>query len=127
MSDSDNSDNPQSGEIEDNTDEIIRAIRDIVSSDVDMLEDDPQSRIISEDAEARLRVALLRLTGAQAAPPTLLEALVLEQLEPLLHDWLERNLAPLVERLVREEIRRITNATLSPDETPPSTSSPEGQ
>ncbi|MBE8191629.1 MAG: hypothetical protein HAW64_05385, partial [Alphaproteobacteria bacterium] len=90
MSDSDNSDNPQSGEIEDNTDEIIRAIRDIVSSDVDMLEDDPQSRIISEDAEARLRVALLRLTGAQAAPPTLLEALVLEQLEPLLHDWLER-------------------------------------
>lgn len=109
---------PKSGEIEDSTDEIIRAIRDIVSNDVDMLGDDPEARVISQAAEARLRMALLRLTGGQSAPPTVLEALVLEQLEPLLHDWLERNLAPLVERLVREEIRRITSATFAPDSIP---------
>jgi cell pole-organizing protein PopZ len=39
-----------------------------------------------------------------------LEALVLEALAPLLRDWLERNLGPLVERLVEAEIRRIMSS-----------------
>jgi cell pole-organizing protein PopZ len=38
--------------------------------------------------------------------PTL-EALVREALPPLLSDWLDARLPPLIERLVREEIRRI--------------------
>jgi cell pole-organizing protein PopZ len=37
-----------------------------------------------------------------------LEALVLEALRPSLKAWLEQNLAPLVERVVREEVRRLT-------------------
>lgn len=63
--------------------------------------------MISKRAEARLLVALDRLTGGSDTPPTVLEALVLEALDPLWRDWLERNLAPLVERLVETEMRRI--------------------
>ena len=72
-----------------------------------MLETDPEAVLISERAEARLRAALERLTGGSDTPPTALEALVFEALDPLLRDWLERNLGPLVERLVEAEIRRI--------------------
>ena len=75
-----------------------------------MLETDPEAVLISERAEARLRAALERLTGGSDTPPTVLEALVLEALDPLLRDWLERNLGPLVERLVEAEIRRIMSS-----------------
>ena len=86
---------------------IISAIRDIINADMAMLETDPEEVMISQRAEARLRAALSRLTGSDDTPPPVLEALVLEALDPLLRDWLERNLGPLVERLVEAEIRRI--------------------
>ena len=89
------------------SDDIIFAIRDIMDADMAMLETDPAAVLISERAEARLRAALDRLTGGSDTPPTVLEALVLEALDPMLRDWLERNLAPPVERLVETEIRRI--------------------
>ena len=89
------------------SDDIISAIRDIMDADMAMLETDPAAVLISERAEARLRAALDRLTGGSDTPPTVLEALVLEALDPLLRDCLERNLAPLVERLVETEICRI--------------------
>ena len=89
------------------SDDIISAIRDIIDADTALLETDPEAVLVSERAEARLRAALERLTGGSDTPPTVLEALVLEALDPLLRDWLERNLAPLVERLVETEIRRI--------------------
>ena len=87
--------------------DIISAIRDIIDADKALLETDPEAVLVSERAEARLRAALERLTGGSDTPPTVLEALVLEALDPLLRDWLERNLAPLVERLVEAEIGRI--------------------
>ena len=89
------------------SDDIILAIRDIIDADTALLETDPEAVLVSERAEARLRAALERLTGGSDTPPTVLEALVLEALDPLLRDWLERNLAPLVERLVEAEIGRI--------------------
>ena len=87
--------------------DIISAIRDIIDADTALLETDPEAVLVSERAEARLRAALERLTGGSDTPPTVLEALVLEALDPLLRDWLECNLAPLVERLVEAEIGRI--------------------
>ena len=87
--------------------DIISAIRDIINADTALLETDPEAVLVSERAEARLRAALERLTGGSDTPPTVLEALVLEALDPLLRDWLERNLASLVERLVEAEIGRI--------------------
>ena len=89
------------------SDDIISAIRDIIDADTALLETDPEAVLVSERTEARLRAALERLTGGSDTPPTVLEALVLEALDPLLRDWLERNLAPLVERLVEAEIGRI--------------------
>ena len=97
----------RSGGDDEKSDDIISAIRDIIDADMATLETDPEAVLISERAEARLRAALDRLTGGSDTPPTVLEALVLEALDPLLRDWLERNLAPLVERLVETEIRRI--------------------
>ncbi|HAL84098.1 MAG: hypothetical protein CML80_04675 [Rhodobiaceae bacterium] len=97
----------RSGDDGDGSEAIISAIRDIIDADMAMLETDPEAVLISERAEARLRAALERLTGGSDTPPTVLEALVLEALDPLLRDWLERNLGPLVERLVEAEIRRI--------------------
>ena len=35
------------------------------------------------------------------------ESLVRELLKPMLRDWMDSNLTPLVERLVREEIQRM--------------------
>ncbi len=89
------------------SDDIISAIRDIIDADTAFLKTEPEAVLVSERAEARLRAALERLTGGSDTPPTVLEALVLEALDPLLRDWLERNLAPLVERLVEAEIGRI--------------------
>ena len=97
----------RSGDDGEGSNDIISAIRDIIDADMTLLETDPEAVLISERAAARLRAALERLTGGTDTPPTVLEALVLEALDPLLRDWLERNLGPLVERLVEAEIRRI--------------------
>jgi cell pole-organizing protein PopZ len=43
---------------------------------------------------------------------TLLD-LVRELLRPMLKDWLDTNLPPLVERLVQEEIRRVSREILT--------------
>ena len=87
--------------------DIISAIRDIIDADKALLETDPEAVLVSERTEARLRAALERLTDGSDTPPTVSEALVLEALDPLLRDWLERNLASLVKRLVEAEIGRI--------------------
>ncbi len=43
--------------------------------------------------------------------PTL-EDLVREEMRPLLKSWLDANLPPMVERLVRDEIERVVNRAL---------------
>lgn len=61
-----------------------------------------------EDNFAALVRAMQRETGQQAeGRHSPLEPLVLEALRPALKDWLDRNLAPIVERVVREEVRRL--------------------
>jgi cell pole-organizing protein PopZ len=47
-----------------------------------------------------------RTTRIHAGGPTI-EDIVREELRPLLQDWLNANLPPLVERLVRVEIERV--------------------
>jgi cell pole-organizing protein PopZ len=43
--------------------------------------------------------------------PTI-EDLVREELRPVLKEWLDNHLPPLVERLVRAEIERVVNRAL---------------
>lgn len=115
------SDQPQDGAPgasgKDNTDDIISAIRRIMAAEEAILEDDPDAQLMSLEAQKRIMSALDRLTGGASSPPTVLEALILERLEPLLGDWLSANLPSLVERLLREEIRTL----LAQNETPIST------
>ena len=63
--------------------------------------------MMSLEAQKRIYATLDRLTGGHSTPPTVLEALILEALQPLLGDWLDANLPQMVERLVREEIRAL--------------------
>ena len=91
----------------DNTDDIIAAIRRIMEAEDAILKDDPDTKLMSLEAQKRIYAALDRLTGGHSTPPTVLEALILEALEPLLGDWLDANLPQMVERLVREEIRAL--------------------
>ncbi len=58
--------------------------------------------------------ALVRVVGERATPvyrggPTL-EDMVREEIRPLVKAWLDQNLAPMVERLVRTEIERVTRS-----------------
>ena len=58
--------------------------------------------------------ALVAMERANAPPPaapggsTSLEELTRDLMRPMLKEWLDTNLPPLVERLVAEEIRRIS-------------------
>jgi cell pole-organizing protein PopZ len=75
-------------------------------------------RLITPEAEAATATALGALlrtieSGRQAAPvavwrggPTL-EDMIREEVRPLLKAWLDQNLPPMVERLVRAEIERV--------------------
>ena len=100
----------------DNTDEIIGAIRRIMSSDEEMLTGEAGTGTFSKEARERIFAALDRLTGGEEKPPTVLEALILERLDPLLQDWLNRNLPPLVERLMREEIQGLVQMAVARNE-----------
>ena len=53
-----------------------------------------------------------RTTATHRGGPTI-EDLVREEVRPLLKDWLDNHLPPLVERLVRHEIERLVTRTTS--------------
>lgn len=52
--------------------------------------------------------------GLEARSAELADELVRETLRPMLRQWLDDNLPPLVERLVREEIQRVARGSRSP-------------
>jgi cell pole-organizing protein PopZ len=55
-------------------------------------------------------LAAERATAVHRGGPTI-EDLVREEVRPLLKDWLDTHLPPMVERLVRAEIERVVNRT----------------
>ncbi|MDH3473570.1 MAG: DUF2497 domain-containing protein [Rhodospirillales bacterium] len=73
--------------------------------------------LVSDKTKSGVSSAMAQFAGAlskekgQSGPvvgggPTL-DALVLAALEPVLKTWLDENLEPLVERLVKEELKRL--------------------
>ena len=56
-------------------------------------------------------VAQERSAAVSRGGPTI-EDLVREEIRPLLKDWLDQHLPPLVERLVRAEIERVVGRAL---------------
>lgn len=86
------------------------------SDDVDDQELAPDSPLLTENAATSMRdslTALAMLAEPPAAPQivrsgeTSLEGLTRDLLRPMLADWLDKNLPPLVERMVAAEIARI--------------------
>ena len=79
-------------------------------------EDEQDEPLMSATSRESLRdnlatLALLAEPGAQPqivrSGETSLEGMVREMLRPMLADWLDKNLPPMVEELVRQEIARI--------------------
>lgn len=79
-------------------------------------EADEAEQLINTDAQASMResLAALAMLAKPGVPPqivrsgeTSLEGLVREMLRPALADWLDKNLPPLVEKMVAAEIARI--------------------
>ncbi len=64
--------------------------------------------LLSSEAVASVSGAFSRLSESiRPAQPQTVEDLMKEMLRPMLKAWLDDNLPPLVERLVREEIERV--------------------
>ena len=72
--------------------------------------------LITEDARSSMRdsLAMLAMLAEPGVPPqivrsgeTSLEGMVRELLRPALAEWLDKNLPPLVEKMVSTEIARI--------------------
>ena len=73
--------------------------------------------LVSTASADAARQSLEALTAALAPPPATtaaptsgrtMEDVVVDTLRPMLKDWLDANLPPLVEAMVAKEIRRIT-------------------
>ncbi|WP_343315286.1 PopZ family protein [Brucella sp. BE17] len=64
--------------------------------------------ILSQAVERQVSEAFADLNHAvHSAPRRSFDDIATELLRPMLHEWLDNNLPPLVERLVREEIERV--------------------
>ncbi len=51
------------------------------------------------------------LVSEHSGDPRSLESLVQDMLRPMLEDWLNRNLPEIVDRLVQQEIDRVSRKT----------------
>ena len=78
--------------------------------------DDGAESLLSDTARDSMRdnLATLAMLSKPGTPPqivrsgeTSLEGLAREMLRPMLAEWLDKNLPPMVEDLVRQEIARI--------------------
>ena len=103
----------------DASDDEVFDLADAELVDSDDVEDQvlaTDSPLLTEDAATSMRdslTALAMLAEPRAAPQivrsgeTSLEGLTRELLRPMLAEWLDKNLPPLVERMVAAEITRI--------------------
>ena len=80
---------------------VQRAVERLRQAEAEMPE--PAPRPVPRDLLPRTPAP--RATGGDVT----LDALVREMLQPMLADWIERNLPDMVERLVQAEIRRMTD------------------
>jgi hypothetical protein len=68
-----------------------------------------ESALMSAPADAAVHNAFDQLAGIMLSRDSrTLEDIVKDMMRPMLRDWLDDNLPPLVERLVREEIQRVS-------------------
>ena len=69
----------------------------------------PKTALLSERVERQVAASFTELSEAFAARSRkTFDEMAEEMIAPLLRDWMENNLPTLVERLVREEIERVS-------------------
>ena len=81
-----------------------------------LAEDDRLLAPATEAAASASMGALVRVLGQRQTPvyrggPTL-EDIVRDEIRPLVKNWLDENLAQMVERMVRAEIERVTSRSI---------------
>jgi cell pole-organizing protein PopZ len=82
-------------------------VRDAPASDGDRLQ-----KLIAGEAEEALSAAFGRISALKVSTETkTLDGLVADLLRPMLKEWLDANLPAIAERLVRQEIERISAQT----------------
>jgi len=100
----------------DEPEEVLELSADAAIEPVVVEDDDEEESLIAEDTRSSMResLAALAMLSQPSAPPqivrsgeTSLEGLTRELLRPMLAEWLDKNLPPLVESLVAAEIARI--------------------
>jgi uncharacterized protein len=67
-----------------------------------------EAGLLSREATAAVGSAFNRLTETAKKHEPTLEDVVRETLRPMLKSWLDENLPSVVERMVQEEIERVT-------------------
>lgn len=83
---------------------------ELVKGNIEMPSQAPH--ILSGIVERQVSEAFEDLNHAvHAAPRRSFDEIATELLQPMLREWLDSNLPPLVERLVREEIERVVRGT----------------
>ena len=109
---------PADAEEADEVLELGEAASELAESDYDREDpaEDEEPVLTTESAARSMResLAALAMIAEPGAPPqivrsgeTSLEGLTRELLRPMLAQWLDQNLPPIVERLVKAEIARI--------------------
>ena len=94
---------------------LDEAGEDEVVDETDEAEDGPllEERVQAGISESLAALAMLSQPGARPqivrSGETSIESLVRELLRPALAEWLDKNLPSLVERMVADEIRRISS------------------
>lgn len=90
--------------VKQNTPEAEAVIRDPAPSDGARLQ-----RLIAGEAEEALSAAFGRISALKISTETkTLDGLVADLLRPMLKEWLDTNLPAIAERLVKQEIERIS-------------------
>jgi len=68
----------------------------------------PDAGLLSRETTAAIGSAFNRLSETAKKHEPTLEDVVRETLRPMLKSWLDENLSSVVERMVQEEIERVT-------------------
>lgn len=92
------------------SEEHMHPLRDVPPSAATPSQPEPDT-LVGAEAGALVGEAFARLAATPIPQPTrTLEDTVMEMLRPMLKQWLDENLPPIVERLVRAEIERVARA-----------------
>ncbi len=105
----------EADEVADRNEQVLAIHEDIpIPESNDAAEEDPSAndnRLLDQETDSAVAASFQQLTESlMGQDARTLEEIVSEMMRPMLQGWLNDNLPSLVERLVREEIERVSRA-----------------